>query len=101
MNLLVPVFLRSISTLEHRKGRAIGKTLYSARSYVRRASVIGFYKDWASGCWSGLEQPAVYGVARRLGTRGDPQLTVDRTQVRVDGAAADEEFFGHPGVGHP
>jgi hypothetical protein len=49
----------------------------------------------------GLEQPAVYGVARRLGTRGNPQLTVDRTQVRVHGAAADEELLGHPDVSLP
>jgi hypothetical protein len=100
-NLLSSVYFGSIPTLEHWVGRDVGDIVYSGRSYVRRASVIGSSADRASECSPGLEQPAVYGVARRLGARGDPQLTVDRTQVRLHGAAADEELLGHPDVGHP
>ena len=38
-------------------------------------------------------------VASRRGSRGDVELAVDRSQVPVDGARADDEVVSHLGIG--
>ena len=46
-----------------------------------------------------LDKLVIHCEASGGGARIDPQLVVDRGQVRVDGARADDELFGHLGVG--
>ena len=48
-----------------------------------------------------LAQMMLDGVAGRRGSRGDPELAVDRGQVPVDGARTDDQLFGDLGVGEP
>src|SRR5216683_3292372 len=47
-----------------------------------------------------LDQVLLNGIARSGCARGDPQLAVDRGQVEVDGARADDELLGDLGVGY-
>ena len=46
-----------------------------------------------------LDKLVIHCEASGGGARIDPQLVVDRGQVRVDGARADDELFGHLDVG--
>ncbi len=48
-----------------------------------------------------LDHVMLYGVARRRGSRGDPELAVNRGQVPVDRAGADDELLGYLGIGEP
>ena len=48
-----------------------------------------------------LDKLVVYCESGGGGTRIDPQLVVNRGQVRVDGARADDELFGHLCVSQP
>ena len=51
------------------------------------------------GKW--LDEVLIDGIAGRGTARGDLNLTVDRGQVPVHGAARDDQLFGYLGIGQP
>ena len=46
-----------------------------------------------------LDQVVIQGIAGRGTARGDANLAIDRGQVRVNGARADDELLGDLNIG--